>query len=275
MPIIIISSELAEPEKEIIAGTAASLGYQVLGPDVLKTIASVHNVPADTLTEALKKSPAGWRWKRSKRWSYYLACIESEVLERLKADHIVCWGLAAHLYVQGVSHALKIRMVSDRIKGIAAIATEKNMSQQRAEKWLADEDKRRQQWSMAAFGQDELSPSLYDMVLNLGQIDPDEAVQTITAAAGYRKFKPMTYSIKSLDDNALAAKVKTKLLVSLSDVSVQAMDGKVVVTSKALKRERQKKIAAIKDIAGTVEGVEYVEVHLINYVIREAAESYR
>jgi hypothetical protein len=49
----------------------------------------------------------------------------------------------------------------------------------------------------------------------------------------------------------------------------------VVVTSKALKREKRKKAAAIKEIAGQVEGVEFVEVHLINYVIREAAESYR
>jgi len=275
MPTIIISSELAEPEKEIISGTAKSLDYKILGPDLLKEIASDHDIPIEQLREALEATPAAWRWKRSKRWSYHLACIESEVLERLKADNIVCWGLAAHLYVEGVSHALKIRLVSDRTQRVGAIAKEKNISQQRAEKILNDEERRRQQWSTAAFGHDELNPSLYDMVLKLGQIAPDEAVQAIASAAGYRKFKPMTYSIKNLNDIALAAKVKTKLLVSLTDVSVEAMDGKVVVTSKALKRERQKKTTMIKDIAGAVEGVEYVEVHLINYVIREAAESYR
>ena len=81
--------------------------------------------------------------------------------------------------------------------------------------------------------------------------------------------------MKSLAESALAARVKTKLLESMNDVRVQAHDGRVVVTSKALKRERQKKAAAIKELAGQVEGVEYVEVHLINYVIREAAESFR
>jgi hypothetical protein len=116
---------------------------------------------------------------------------------------------------------------------------------------------------------------MYDLVVNLEQIDPDEAVHTITNAAAYRKFKPMTYSIKTLAENALAAKVKTRLLDTMSDVRVQARDGRVVVTSKALKRERQKKAATIKELAGKVEGVEFVEVHLINYVIREAAESLR
>lgn len=272
MPIIIITSELDEPEKEIISGTATALDYQVLGPDFLNDVAGIYNVPVNSLSDALEVTPAVWRWKQSRRWSYHLACIESEVLQRLKSDHIVCWGLAAHLYVEGVSHAFKIRLAADRMHRLAAIAKEKSMSQPRAGKWLNNENNRRQQWSLAAFNQDELDPSLYDMVLKLGQIAPDEAVQAITSAAGYRKFKPMTYSVKNLDDIALAAKVKTKLLESLTDVSVQSMDGKVVVTSKALKRERQKKIAMIKDIAGAVEGVDYVEVHLINYVIREAMD---
>jgi cytidylate kinase len=275
MPIIIISSELADPDKEIISGTAASLNYQVLGPEFLNDIAADCKIPVETLRDALERTPPVWRWKQSRRWPYYLACIESAVLERLKADHIVCWGLAAHLYVQGVSHALKIHLVSDRAQRIAAVAKEKNISQKRAEKWLNDESRRRQQWSLAAFNQDELKVSLYDMVFKLGQIANDEAVQAITSAAGYRKFKPMTYSIKNLNDIALAARVKIELLASLTDISVQAMDGKVVVTSKALKRERQKKVAMIKDIAAAVQGVEYVEVHLINYIIREAAESYR
>jgi hypothetical protein len=85
----------------------------------------------------------------------------------------------------------------------------------------------------------------------------------------------MTYSMKSLAEGALAARVRAKLLSTMADVRVEAVDGRVKVTSKAMKRERQKKAAAIKALACGVEGVEFVEVHLINYVIRAAAESYR
>ena len=155
------------------------------------------------------------------------------------------------------------------------IAAAQGISIKRAEKSIQDAIRKQAQWSQSVYGIDESDPSMYDLVVNLEQIDPDEAVRTIAGAAAYRKFKPMTYSTKTLAESALAAKVKTRLLETLSDVRVLARDGKVVVTSKALKRERQKKAAAIKELAGRVEGVEFVEVHLINYVIREAAESLR
>ena len=97
----------------------------------------------------------------------------------------------------------------------------------------------------------------------------DEQARVIPAR---RSLAPVTVQRGVL---ALAAEVKTKLLVLMSDVRVEARDGKVVVTSKAMKREREKKFAAIKALAGAVKGVDYVEVHLINYVIRAAAESNR
>ena len=67
MPIIIISSELAAPGKEISEGTAKSLGYQVLGTEIISDIASRYDVPANTLAEALETPPAAWQWKRSRR----------------------------------------------------------------------------------------------------------------------------------------------------------------------------------------------------------------
>jgi cytidylate kinase len=275
MPIIIISSDSIESAEQIARATADTVGYKCLGPEILSDIAARYEVPADKLSEALGKTNSPWRRMRARRRSQLLSCIEADVLGRLMADNIVCWGMAAHLYVLGVSHALKARLLSDGERRAKLVAEQRAISLKKAEKWLQTEIRKQEQWSLSAFGQNEFDPAMYDLVINLGQIDPDEAVRTISGAVAYRKFQPMTYSIKSLAENAMAAKVKNKLLESMNDVRVQARDGRVIVTSKALKRERQKKAAAIKQIAGQVEGVEYVEVHLINYVIREAAESYR
>lgn len=275
MSIIIISSDMAEAELQIAEKTASSLGYQRLGPDKLPEIADRYDVSPDKLTETLETTPSPWRLGQSKRWLQLLACIEADVLERLKADNIVCWGLAAHLYLSGVSHALKVRILTDSEQQAQQVAENHDIPIKKAQKWVESEKRKREQWSMAAFDQNELDPSIYDLSINLGQIDPDEAVNSITGAVAYRKFQPMTYSIKSLAENALAAKVKAKLLVTMTDVQVEARDGRVIVTSKALKREKQKKATTIKEIAGSVEGVEFVEVHLINYVIREAAEGFR
>jgi cytidylate kinase len=275
MPIIIISSETVQSAQQIAQAAADALGYQCLGPEVLADIAAKYGIQADKLSEALGNDQSKFRRMRAKRRSQLLAFIEAEVLDRLMSDNIICWGLASHLYVQGVSHAMKVRLLANCEQEAEKVAQQSGISVQRAAKSIRNAIRKQEQWALSAYGLDESESAMYDLVVNLGQIDPDEAVRTIAGAAAYRKFKPMTYSIKSLAENALAAKVKTKLLDTLSDIRVQARDGKVVVTSKALKRERQKKAATIKELAGQVEGVEFVEVHLINYVIREAAESFR
>ncbi len=275
MSTIIISADEPAIEKQIALKVAEELGYQTIGPEILPDVAARNDVPADKLPSALDKTPSAIRREATKRWLRQLACIEAEVLERLKSDNLVCWGLAAHLYVMGVSHAMKVRILSDTEQQVQKIVEANKTTEKKARRQISNHQRKREQWSSSAFGKSEADPGMYDLVINLGQIEPDEAVRTIAGAIGYRKFQPMTYSMKSLAEGALAAKVKAKLLLSMADVRVEASDGRVKVTSKALKRERTKKAAAIKELAGTVEGVEFVEVHLINYVIRAAAESYR
>jgi cytidylate kinase len=275
MPIVLISSDAIGSEQQIAKAIAEKLQYRLLGPEILPEIAAKKAIPTDKPPAALLNTPSMWRPGQSRSWVQHLAYIETEVLERLKSDRIVCWGLAAHLYVRGVSHALKVRLLTDTEKRAAVMAEKRGISLQRSKRIIENARSKRKQWSEAAFSQNELEPSMYDLVINLDQIDPDEAVSTIAGAVGYRKFQPMTYSMRSLAEIALAARVKAKLLESLTDIRVEARDATVVVTSKALKRERQKKAARIKELAGAVEGVEFVEVHLINYVIRAAAESYR
>jgi len=275
MSIILISSEIAGFEAPIAQAVADALGYTLLGPEILSDIAAHYDLTPEKLSASLHDNPLPLRREATKCWLRRLACIEAEVLERLKPDNIVCWGLAAHLYVRGVSHALKVRLLMDEEQQAKRMAEKQATTAGKALKKLAKEKRNRAQWAEAAFAHSEADPSLYDLVINLGQIDPDEAVHTITAAVGYRKFQPMTYSMKRLAEDALAARVKAKLLASMADVRVEASDGRVKVISKAMKRDRQKKAADIKAMAGEVEGVEFVEVHLINYVIRAAAESYR
>jgi cytidylate kinase len=275
MSIILVSSEVQTSEKQVAQAVADTLGYALLGPEVLDDIAAHNDLAADKLAASLNCNPSPWRREATKRWLRLLAVIEAGVLDHLKSDNIVCWGVAAHNYVRGVSHALKVRLLVDEQQQAKQIAEERGIPVKKAIKLLDNEKRNCEQWSAAAFGRNEADPSMYDLVINLSQIDPDEAVRTISTAVGYRKFKPMTYSMKTLAEGALAARVKARLLTSISDVQVEASDGRVKVTSKAMKRERQKKAAAIKAMAGEVEGVEFVEVHLINYVIRAAAESFR
>lgn len=268
MSIIMISSDVSETEAMIAEKVAEEKGYAALDRRMLNEAAPRCGVSPERLKEALETTPSLLRRLSTRQWRYSLACIETEATDRLLADNIVCWGVAAHLYVNGVSHAMKIRVLTGK-QEIARIAEQKGVSSQKVEKWAADGQKRRKAWSMAAFQEDESDPSRYDLVISLDQIDPVEAVRTIVGASEYRKFQSMTYSTKCLTDLALAARVRVELLKSMTDVSVQAKDGSVVISTRALNRQKRKKVEAIRQLAGQIPGVGYVEVHVQNNIFKK------
>ncbi|MBF0232018.1 MAG: cytidylate kinase family protein [Desulfamplus sp.] len=265
MSIIIISSDVREIEENIARKVADELGYNLLDRSILEDVAAKHQINSEKLKEYMETTPSLFKNLSSKQWRYYLASIEAEVLERLVEDKIVCSGLAANLYVTGVSHALKVHLLSGNrecIENIGVQGAQKEPIIKKTRKDLDNELQQRKKWSLTAYNCDETDLSKYDMVINLDQIDPAEAVKTITSAVEYRKFQVMTYSMKCLSNLALAARVNVKLLESMTDIKVEAKDGSVVVFTKASNRQKRKKIATIKELAGNVEGVGYVEVHV-------------
>jgi cytidylate kinase len=262
MPIIIISSDFKDIEEKIAKEVALTMDYQLLDRRILPDIEAGNQIDPGKLNESMETTPSVFKKMTSRQWRYYLACIEANVFETLLKDKIVCWGLSAHLFTTGVSHAMKVRILSSSNRNSGKNSEQKGSTSQGVGKLISDKLEQRKKWSMTAYNQDETDPSGYDLVINLDQIDPAEAVKTITNAVEYLKFQPMTYSIKCLSDLALAAKVNARLLKHMADIKVQARDGSVVVLTKASNRQKRKKIAAIKDLAGGIEGVRYVEVHV-------------
>ena len=261
MPVLILSSTNKEMETEIAQQIAQKLKFTTINDQFLDEIANKYTIEPKKLALTLNSTPSIFKRIPAKLWNYYLSCIELEVLERLLEDNCVCWGLAAHLYVVVVSHVFKVRLIggheADEQSGQSKLSLD------------------RENWSMAAYNKKEMNPELYDMVINLDQIKPDEVINTVSTTLGYPRFKAMTYSKNKLTDQVLAARVKNALLESLTDIHVQAQNGTVVVTTSSAKREKSKKIDAIKKLAGKVEGIGYLEVHWNKDLITEAVLSSR
>ena len=274
MPIIIFSSDSYQNGIEIAKKTAEALGYKYVDREILNSVATKYTIPEVKLIKALDESPA-FMGMSSKAWNQYLAYIQEAVLGELLDDNVVTYGVAAHLYVLGVSHVLKVRILVDPDEKVRIVAEQQDVSFEKAKKLVLRLEKQRKRWSLDAFKLDETDPSLYDMMINTSQIDTEEAVGMISAATGYKKFKPMTYSIKCVQDKELASRVRAALLSEFPDVRVQARDGAVVVEIKALKREKRKKTLVVKKRVEQIPGVHYIEVHVINDIFRQAVESGR
>lgn len=274
MSVIIISSDYLENGRAVAEKTAQSLGYQCLDRSILAEVAREHNLSEEQLVRALDEPPR-WLGISSKARKQYLAYIQEATVVRLLADNMVCYGLGAHLYLRGVSHVLKVRIQSDREALASQLSARRQITLEKAGKVLDNEAKLRKRWSMAAFQLDETDSTLYDLIIKLRQIDVDRAVEILTESIGDRRFQPMTYSRNKMEDVALESRAKVVLLERFPNIRVQALHGRLIVQAMALKREKQKKAAAIKEVAGQIPGVGYVEVQVINDIFRQAIESFR
>ncbi len=274
MSIIIISSDSYSIGREIATKTAKAMGYAFQGREILGKVADTYQIEEAKLIKALDEMPS-FLGMSTKLRNRYLAYIQEATLGALLKDKLVCQGLAAHLYVLGISHVLRVRILADAERSLQQSVSKEGVSLKEARKRLDRRNKLRRRWSVDAFDLDETDPSQYDLVISLSQIDRDEAVKIITETVAYRRFNPMTYSIKCLQELELASRVRAALLERFPDVRVRARSGTLVVETLALKREKRKRVQAIKEIAGKIPGVEYVEVHVINDIFRQAAESFR
>ena len=275
MPIIIITSDAYEEGAAIGKKTADALGYGFIDRSLIAGIAEKYHQPANKITAALD-NPAGTLFGiKQKQKKRSMAYVQEAVLSELKKDNLVCQGLLAHLYVTGVSHSLKVRVLSDPEKHIKQVTARENISEKKAAKRLQQKIKQRRQWSMDTFRMDETDPARYDLTISLAQIDPDDAVNIITETISSRKFMPMTYSIKSLENLALAAEVRASLVEDFPNIRVRAEGGKLIIETFGLKREKRKRIEKINGLVSHIPGVDYFEVHFINDFFKQAAEGLR
>ncbi|MGH2519817.1 MAG: hypothetical protein ACRDF8_08450, partial [Chloroflexota bacterium] len=94
-------------------------------------------------------------------------------------------------------------------------------------------DEQRQQRIRDLFNVDWRDPGLYDVVVNMGNLSLDSAVDTIVNLAKQPEFQPTPASQKVLNDLTLAARVRVQLAVSTGDgldFDVQADGGVVWLT---------------------------------------------
>ncbi len=261
MPIISISSDCGANVEALAHRVAEEADYRVLDRGFLSEVAEKHGVSRARLDDVLESGPGflgfGTRTKRR-----YLAMIQHAVLEELLKDRIVTLGLSAHLYVRGVSHFIRVRVLCDLEARARHLAEQEGCSIEKALRTVKLKDRRRLQWSLEFFDLDESDPALHDMLIDLREETEEQAVQRMCDALNSRSYQPITYSIKCLEDQALAARVRVALFDRFPDLTVKARGTTVFVATKAPPRHKHKKVAAIKEAAREVPGVDYVEVHL-------------
>jgi cytidylate kinase len=274
MSVILVSSDSPDSARKISTGVAQRLGYRTLGRELLAEVARAREIDEAKLVRSLEKSTGLLGLSEDLR-RRSLAYIQEAVLSDLVKDGVVCHELAAHLYVFDVAHVLKVRILPDVDQQARDLAELKGISVDKARRAVDRAAVLQRRWSKSAYGLDATDPSLYDLVIKTSQIGAERAAEIIADTVRDPAFRPMTYSRKRLADLLLECRVRSVLIESVPGVRVQARDGHVLVQLTALKRQRQRRAAAVQVLASGVSGIGSLEVEIVDDDLAQAAESLR
>jgi len=257
MSVVIISGESYCKRGEIAKEAAEALGYACFGHEVLAEASRQYSVPQEKLSEALA-DPSTFLGRFSSAQTRNLAYFQAALTAVLNKDNVVYYGDAGHMFVNEVSHVLTVRLMADLEERTASKAEKEGLSEKKAQEILIKESEQRQKWFLSVFGLDGMEPGRFDLVINVAQISPERAANIIVETARDVKFQPITYSLKAMQDQELASRVRATLIESCPDVTVTARNGDISIKTKALKKKE--KSTFIRDQVQGMEGVSYVEL---------------
>ena len=217
---------------------ASRLDYNCVAMEAVLDASTEFKVPEIELLKAIEETPSIIeRLTQSK--ARLIAFIRAALFKQFRQDNLVYHGLAGHVFLQGIQHALKVRILANFEDRVAIVVDREKVSEQTARETLIKRDKDRKQWSMHFYGVDPEDPSLYDMVIHVSKMGTEGAADAICDMVDHEAFKTTRDSQAAMDDLALAAAVEALIVEMQLEKhmeGVSASDGDVVVQLKSLPR---------------------------------------
>lgn len=264
MAIITISRGSFSHGKEIAEKVAEKLGYDCISREVLIKVSKELNIPEFKLFHAIQDAPTilDHMFFRKEK---YIAYIQAAVLNALKQDNIVYHGFAGHFFVQDISHVLKVRVLASLGERIKLVMQKNECSREEAEKYIHKVDERRRKWSQQLYGIETSDPSLYDLVINIGQIELEDAVHIICHQVGLKRFRKTPESQQKLEDLCLAAKARAAIVDRFPSAEVSSKNSIVFVRIETALSQENKTSDEIRKILKDVNGAKEVRVSVIPF----------
>lgn len=215
MSVIIISKGSYSHGGEVAERVSRKLNYDCFSRDILIDISKKFNISELRLIRAVEDAPAfleKYTFGREK----YIAYIRAEILDNLAKDNMVYHGFAGHFFIGDISHVLKVRITADMELRLERMMKREGVSREKAA-WLVNQvDEERKRWSLKLYGIDTWDCRLYDMVINIGKITIDHAVDLICQTVKQTAFHTTPESKARIEEMAEEArsKLEDKDLVS-------------------------------------------------------------
>lgn len=230
MQIICVSRGSQNLGKGFACDLAQKLGYECVSREDLLEEATRRGIPIGKLETAIVK-PHVYSERLALELEHYKALVTSVLCEKALDHDVVYHGRTGHLLLPGVDHILKIRVVSDMEHRIESVMDKLGLSREKAKRYIEAVEDDRRKWVRKFYNVDWDVYTLYDLVLNIGQVSVSNAASAACAVAQLPEFQSTPASTNVLKDLLLAANARLTLAANekTNDMSVKVKANKGVV----------------------------------------------
>ncbi len=264
MTVITISRGSYSHGKEIAENVAERLGYDCISREILIEASKDFNIPELKLFHAIHDAPSllDQVFFREEK---YIAYIQSTLLTSLKEDNVVYHGYAGHFFVRDIAHVLKIRIVANMEERVRVFMRRNDFAQEKAIKYIHKIDEQRRKWSQKLYGIETADPSLYDLVVNIGQLTLEDAVDIICHQASLKSFQKTPESQQKIEDLSLAAKAKAAIIDSFPSSEVTSNNAVVSVRIETALSIENKVTDKVHKILNDIDEIKEVRVNVVSF----------
>ncbi len=233
MQIICISRGSQSRGKEFAENLATKLGYECLSREQLLEEASNRRIPVGKLETAIIK-PHIYSEKLALELEHYKALATSILCEKALNGNVVYHGRTGHLLLPGITHILKLRVVSETENRIESVMTKLQLPRDKARRYLEQVDDDRRKWVKTFYNIDWAEFTLYDLIVNLSHVNVSNAASAICSMAQLPEFQATPASINALKDLYLTSKARLLLFsdrrTNSLNIKIKANDGILYIT---------------------------------------------
>jgi len=268
MSVVTISRGSYSRGKEVAEKLARALNYECVSREIVLEATEQFNIPEVRLIRAIHDAPSILdRFTSGKE--RYVAFFRAAFLKRVQKDNVVFHGLAGHFFLQGIPHALKVRIIANIEDRVREEMRREGISAEEARQILVKDDEERRKWGIHLYGVDTWDPMVYDLVIHIDNMDVEDAVDIILCSHQRSCFQSTPHSQRLLDDLTLSAQVEAVLVKDFPKATALAKNGEVFVSVRASLVEEKSITMKVKRIAEKVEGVKMIHVNVVPFIIED------
>ena len=244
MSIVAISQTLGSLGEEIGHEVARRLSYDFADREIILQAADRFGEGVATMQHWTEEKPTIWeRLTETRR--RYLGYVEAIVWELAARDNVVLVGRGATFILQGVRHALRVRINAPPSLRARRLEDRLGLTPDTAE-LIRSSDRERAARIRFVYHVEWDEPLHYDLVLNTERIDVEAAARLIETAVGTERFRATPPGLAETRDQSLVARAEAALLVNpvTRDLSlfVICREGHLTVSGRVT-REDQRRVA--------------------------------